>query len=1047
MKKIIPLFLALVFMALVSQAQTQKMKTWKGVPYRVSSTMLKGDANGDGLINMSDVTVVINYILGRNIDDFSFDNAELTGDGFINMSDVTAIINIILGRNVEKKPQAYLTCPDDNHPHLIDLGLPSGTKWACCDVGATTPERLGGLYAWGSIEEMTVPYEPYEPNEGDDWDDDWDSEDGESNQGILENPSHRINKTRKDNDENICGTERDVAHVKWGGAWQMPSEEQIRELCEYSTASLYSKRNEDEETWNDFILLSCPNGGDIIFPYYWGERSDDDNYFDYNENRYWSGTPSLNDNSSAWGLFLGFWERTLIPVGTVTYVSSEIFKFDFSSGASVRPIYNGESYGYLSLSTNVVNIGVGDSYEVSITSGTGNYRFTNTSSSIAEVTLSGSTISIIGKSAGSATVTVTDTASGISTEISVKVINLCPDSNHPHMIDLGLPSGTKWACCNVGAEKPEAEGGLYYWGRTEDSSSNYESFEDVFDNLKDLHDIGGTEYDVAHVKWGGDWRIPSCPLAEEMYNNCSHEDINYKGVSGMVFTGTNGNLLFLPYSDFYLSLPPEIIQSSPTKCGHYWTSTSDEDDKVLYDSYGHAVKCPYYIEMLDNKVSSNYYLIYDDSDDLLVRPIIKGQYLALSRNEVDIYYGESDKVVIASGSGNYTVSCPDTIIVDVSLDGSTVMIKAKAIGKASVIVTDMVSGMTADIIVAVSYRDLELDMNNVSMYCGKTTKVKIVSGNGNYTVSNTSPNIIDVSLDGPTITITGKDAGKATVTVTDTTSGMTADILVTVSYMDLLLSVNELAIFPGETANVNITSGNGAYSVSSSDPSIVDVAVDGSTIILAGKEKGIATIVVYDDRSGKTGDISVKVGIPCPDSNHPHLIDLGLPSGTKWACCNVGATTPVEKGGYYAWGETEEKDDYSWATYVHCDGTKETCHNLGQSISGTEYDVAYVKWGDAFQMPLPSQIQELASKCQFKELTYEGIKGKLVIGSNGNRLFIPYAGSRRDKSIVGEGDAGQYFSGTKQDPYYAQILLMNPNEVKKTYLSRSFGLTVRPVSK
>ena len=55
----------------------------------------------------------------------------------------------------------------------------------------------------------------------------------------------------------------------------------------------------------------------------------------------------------------------------------------------------------------------------------------------------------------------------------------------------------------------------------------------------------------------------------------------------------------------------------------------------------------------------------------------------------------------------------------------------------------------------------------------------------------------------------------------------------------------------------------------------------------------------------------------CPDDNHPHAIDLGLPSGTKWACCNVGATTPEENGGYYAWGETEEKELYDISTYIY----------------------------------------------------------------------------------------------------------------------------------
>ena len=62
--------------------------------------------------------------------------------------------------------------------------------------------------------------------------------------------------------------------------------------------------------------------------------------------------------------------------------------------------------------------------------------------------------------------------------------------------------------------------------------------------------------------------------------------------------------------------------------------------------------------------------------------------------------------------------------------------------------------------------------------------------------------------------------------------------------------------------------------------------------------------------------------LECPDNNHPHMIDLGLPSGTKWACSNVDTThpenqSPTNKGGYYAWGETEEKTDYSWNTYIH----------------------------------------------------------------------------------------------------------------------------------
>ena len=63
-----------------------------------------------------------------------------------------------------------------------------------------------------------------------------------------------------------------------------------------------------------------------------------------------------------------------------------------------------------------------------------------------------------------------------------------------------------------------------------------------------------------------------------------------------------------------------------------------------------------------------------------------------------------------------------------------------------------------------------------------------------------------------------------------------------------------------------------------------------------------------------------KVLTSCPDDNHPHAIDLGLPSGTKWACCNVGASTPEGYGGYYAWGETSEKAVYNEVTYHYASG-------------------------------------------------------------------------------------------------------------------------------
>ncbi len=129
----------------------------------------------------------------------------------------------------------------------------------------------------------------------------------------------------------------------------------------------------------------------------------------------------------------------------------------------------------------------------------------------------------------------------------------------------------------------------------------------------------------------------------------------------------------------------------------------------------------------------------------------------------------------------------------------------------------------------------------------------------------------------------------------------------------------------------------------------------------------------------------------CPDSNHPHAIDLGLPSGTKWACCNIGASCPEEYGGYYAWGETEEKSYYDWNTYKYYNENSGVV-NIGSDIAGTSYDVAHVKWGGSWRMPTTEQQQELLNNCSSEWTSENGIYGRRFTGPNGASVFLPAAG-------------------------------------------------------
>lgn len=160
----------------------------------------------------------------------------------------------------------------------------------------------------------------------------------------------------------------------------------------------------------------------------------------------------------------------------------------------------------------------------------------------------------------------------------------------------------------------------------------------------------------------------------------------------------------------------------------------------------------------------------------------------------------------------------------------------------------------------------------------------------------------------------------------------------------------------------------------------------------------------------------------CPDSHHPHAIDLGLRSGTKWACCNIGATSPEEYGGYYAWGETEEKSSYTLSNYKFYDNGSYL--DIGTDICGTEYDVAHVKWGGSWQMPSLDQIKELVDAgtitWTWSDDRYS-VTGFYVSSTNGASIFLPGQKSFWSGTFGGEA----YDDGMGPYENYAFSLYLN----------------------
>lgn len=108
--------------------------------------------------------------------------------------------------------------------------------------------------------------------------------------------------------------------------------------------------------------------------------------------------------------------------------------------------------------------------------------------------------------------------------------------------------------------------------------------------------------------------------------------------------------------------------------------------------------------------------------------------------------------------------------------------------------------------------------------------------------------------------------------------------------------------------------------------------------------------------------------------NKHEFVNLGLPTGILWATCNIGARSPEEVGTYFAWGETEVQDSYtfSWGTYTYGDST--TSLTKYYSVDGLttlepEDDAAYQKWGNGWRMPTAAEYQELIDNCYW-EWTY-----------------------------------------------------------------------------
>ena len=461
----------------------------------------------------------------------------------------------------------------------VDLGLPSGVKWASWNLGATKSEEYGGYYGWGDVTGQKTST---------------DVDDYPSSTPPAE----------------ISGTQYDIAKALWGSEWRMPTYDDIQEL--YENCQFYKSDNN--------IEIVGPNKNSIILPLA-GSREESEIYDTVNYGYYWSGTRHKDDAKCAWLLNFDMVNNKYGLAGgsrhfglTVRPVFGKPIVVSVSTGSATGITESGATIsGTISGVSSSVTVGIiyGTSSTLSSTSGT---KKSTTSKDNYSVTLSG--LSANTTYYYRAYALINDKYYyGDTKSFTTKEKATTGTLNGHEWVDLGLPSGTKWATCNVGASSPEDYGDYYAWGECYTKAGEYGTDNYTYCTASSTstrfsylgYDISGTTKDVARVKWGIGWKMPTNAQKKELLNHCSKSWTSQNGVSGFLFTSQNGNTLFLPAAG---RKARSLLQNG--SYGYYWTANSK-------DGYAGDV---YYI-MFNGDNMSNIYADWSDWGHLgcSVRPV------------------------------------------------------------------------------------------------------------------------------------------------------------------------------------------------------------------------------------------------------------------------------------------------------------------------------------------------------------------------------------------------------------------------------------------
>ena len=931
--------------------------------------------------------------------------------------------------NADRTLVANFTYNGSGDHDYVDLGLPSGLLWATCNVGADAPEDYGDYFAWGE----TVPKDYY----------DW-STYQYSNGGFYDEYGFHPYLTKYCNNSEygyngytdnltILLLEDDAATANWGSDWRMPTKEEFQELYNNTTVTRTTQNGVNGG------LFTASNGNSLFLPAAGFRNGTSFNGVGTN-GYYWSSSLSTDD-SPKFAMYFGIYSDNSYGMGHNNGGRN--------CGRPVRAVRSGTTNYSITVSSIPILGGIvtgGGTYQqgqtctVSATANT-DYTFTNWTEN--DEVVSTEAIYIFTVDADR-TIVANFTYNG-------------GGSDHDY-VDLGLPSGLLWATCNVGAIFPEDYGYYFAWGETQPkgdftymwstyqhcngsyntltkycNNSDY-GYNGFIDNLTILQ----PEDDAATANWGVEWRMPTEAEWGELFNNTTCTWTTQNGINGVLFTASNGNSLFLPAAGgrFGGGLDPGGSQ------GEYWTSTLNTwstPNKAYgfsFDSYGNystwegenrscgisiravrftqPITPEYSITITSSPIGGGIVTgggTYQQGQNCTVSAIAATGYTftnwtengsVVSTNANYTFTVNSNRTLVA----NFLAQAPNTYTISVSSNptngGSVTGGGTYQQGQSCTVSATANSGYT---------------------FLRWTENGAQVSTIANYTFTVTSNRTLVAQFQSnATIpTVTTAQVTNITPTTAVGVGNVTSSGGATVTERGICWSTGH-----NPTTNSSHTSsgtGTGSFTVSMT---------------------GLTANTTYYVRAYANNNVGTAYGnevsfTTLNNSGSHEYVDLGLPSGTLWATCNVGANTPEDYGNHFAWGETQPKGDYSWSTYQYCNGSSNTltkyCTNSNYGFNGftdnlttllPADDAATANWGNDWRTPTKEEWNELRDNTTHTWTIQNGVNGRLFVASNGNSLFLPASGYWTN--INGNsGNYGYYWSSS--------LYTSNPSEAWTCYFS------------